>query len=293
MELTHRQMCPSSVGLGIAASAHVTADLLEGQTPVAQARQVGLESVLFVLTHVHPGHEARWNEWYENDHFYAGCVLGPGVLSGARWHAPAKLREVRFVADEQPFLKPWDGGGLATYFLTVPGGSREFREWNVPQVTALRRAGRHFAERDMINCAFYRYSGCLRGAGASTVAPHVTQLRPFPALFVTLATGVARWPESGPDLPAGSVTLVLEWNAEPFGPADQPDLSPFAPVTMLLTFLESAPPADGQGTAALAHTMGGAVGLHPMWASAFLPIIPGDSGLLRDDAMAQMSEGGA
>jgi hypothetical protein len=209
-------------------------------------------------------------------------VLGPGVLSGARWHAPADLRKARFVAGRQPFPKPWDGGGLATYFLTIPEGSREFREWNVPQVTELRRLGRQFAERDMVNCAFYMYSDCLRGPGASRVAPHVTQQRPFPGLFVTLATGAARPARSGSDLPPGSVTLVLEWSDEPFGPPEQPDLSPFAPVTMLLAFLETAPPAHVKATAELAHDMAGAVGADPVWASAFLPIIPGDSTFLHD-----------
>ena len=76
--------------------------------------------------------------------------------------------------------------------------------------------------------------------------------------------------------------MVLEWSDEPFGPSDQPDLSPFAPLTMLLTFLDSAPPGDAGGTAKLAHGMAGAVGLDPIWAGAFLPIVPGDAGFLRD-----------
>ena len=247
---------------------------------MVEATKVGLESVLFVLTHVHPGHESRWNDWYDNDHFYAGCVLGPGVLSGTRWHASVALRKARFVAERQPFPQPWDGGGLATYFLTTPDGSRRFREWNVLQVSELRRIGRQFDERDMVNCAFYSYVDCLRGVGASTVAPHVTQLRPFPGMLVTFATGAAPLSVSKDDLPAGSITLVLHWIEEPFGPVDQPDLAPFAPVTMLVTFLVGAPPADRGWTAQSALTLAGVVGVNPIWAGAFVPITPGDTGFL-------------
>ena len=65
---------------------------------LVQATQVGLESVLFVLTHVHPGHEAKWNEWYENDHFYAGCVLGRECSAAHAGTRLSRLRNARFVA---------------------------------------------------------------------------------------------------------------------------------------------------------------------------------------------------
>ncbi|NKQ55566.1 hypothetical protein HFP15_22025 [Amycolatopsis sp. K13G38] len=234
-----------------------------------------------MLTHIHSGYEEEWNDWYENDHFYAGGVLSPGVLSGARWHAPRQLRQARFATSEWPF--PHRGGGaLATYFLTVPDGSARFREWIAPQVPVLRDAGRMFENRDLINCDFYAYAECLRGPGASSVAPHVLQLRPYRTMFVTFASGHRETPAKTTDLPRESVTLVLPCQNEPLGHATQPDLSSFAPLTLLLTYTDDVPPAGETATAELASSIAGAVGTHPLWAGAFLPIIPGDDGFLRD-----------
>src|SRR5215510_4566815 len=40
---------------------------------------VALEGVVYTLVDVHEGHDARFEQWYENDHFYAGGTLAPHV----------------------------------------------------------------------------------------------------------------------------------------------------------------------------------------------------------------------
>ena len=49
---------------------------------------VKLGSILFTLVEPHRGYEVAYNRWYERDHFYAGCMVGPGILAGKRWVAP-------------------------------------------------------------------------------------------------------------------------------------------------------------------------------------------------------------
>ena len=41
------------------------------------------------------GHEASFNRWYSDDHFYAGGMCLPGIFSGRRWVATKELRALR------------------------------------------------------------------------------------------------------------------------------------------------------------------------------------------------------
>src|SRR6184192_4512422 len=46
---------------------------------------IELGSMLFTLVEPHRGHEVAYNRWYERDHFYSGCMIGPGILAGKKW----------------------------------------------------------------------------------------------------------------------------------------------------------------------------------------------------------------
>ena len=52
-------------------------------------------SMLFVLTDPGVGHEVEYNRWYERDHIYAGCMVGPWFFAGGRWVATRALKELR------------------------------------------------------------------------------------------------------------------------------------------------------------------------------------------------------
>ena len=45
---------------------------------------IQLGTILFTLVEPHAGHEVAYNRWYERDHFYAGCMIGPWLFAGAR-----------------------------------------------------------------------------------------------------------------------------------------------------------------------------------------------------------------
>ena len=60
---------------------------------------VPLDRMLFTMVDPHRGHEVAYNRWYERDHFYAGCMIGPGWFAGQRWAAPRRLKDLRFPAE--------------------------------------------------------------------------------------------------------------------------------------------------------------------------------------------------
>jgi hypothetical protein len=244
--------------------------------------EVGLESLSFVLVDVFPGREAVFNDWYENDHFYAGGVLGPGCLAGRRWYASKSLREARYVGASCPFDDPSAGTNLATYFFTLPSGGEEFRRWVVPEMAKLAALGRMhgFEERRPVSVAFYTFDTVIGDTKTATMPAHVALDHPFPGLLATLATNSPdRAATAPPLLPADSFTLACTWREEEPLIA-QADFTPLAPVTLLLTFLPTTPPEDAVTTATLAAGVAEAAGVVPLWAGGFEPIVPGDDSFI-------------
>jgi hypothetical protein len=47
-----------------------------------------------------PGHEAAFNRWYSDDHFYAGGMCLPRIFAGRRWVATRELRALRCGSDK-------------------------------------------------------------------------------------------------------------------------------------------------------------------------------------------------
>ena len=142
---------------------------------------VGLDAVDISLVDVHPGHERAFHDWYESDHFYAGGVLAPGVLSGRKWYAPAALRAARYLAVDSPFPDRDAGTNLATYFQNEGSGYETFQAWVMPQLVELRAAGRMFTERTPVNIGFWTFDGVVDAATCSSVPPLVALEHPFAA----------------------------------------------------------------------------------------------------------------
>ena len=49
---------------------------------------VKVGSMLLTLVQPHKGFERAYNRWYERDHFYAGCMVGPWLFAGGWPPAP-------------------------------------------------------------------------------------------------------------------------------------------------------------------------------------------------------------
>lgn len=123
---------------------------------VAAADPVKVGSMLFTLVDPHPGHEVAYNRWYERDHFYAGCMIGPWQFAGRRFVATAELKKLRD-PDPTPITGAPHRGSYAAVYWVLEGHHDDWNLWAVDQVRALHRAGRMFEERDHVHTLLYRY----------------------------------------------------------------------------------------------------------------------------------------
>ena len=119
---------------------------------------VRVGSMLFTIVDPSKGHEVAYNRWYERDHFYSGCMIGPWLFAGRRWVATRDLKDLRFPTDapaEHAVADPFDAGSyLATYFIHR-GHEAEHFAWANKQVFELYSNGRGFEERHHAHTSLY------------------------------------------------------------------------------------------------------------------------------------------
>jgi hypothetical protein len=115
---------------------------------------VKVGSMLFTMVDPHRGHEVAYNRWYERDHFYAGCLIGPWMFSGGRWVATRPLKDMRFPT-ESPFASPVDAGSYLAIYWVHEGKDDEHFGWAIDQVRWLYTNGRGFDERTHAHTALY------------------------------------------------------------------------------------------------------------------------------------------
>jgi hypothetical protein len=257
----------------------ITREAESSQVPLFD---VALEGVVYTLVDVHAGHDADFERWYENDHFYAGGVLGPHVLAGGRWYASRELREARWVSPRCLLPDPYAGTNLAMYWLAT-GGLDAFYGWVEPTIAQLRPGGRMFPHRTHVNTDGYRLEQVLDAADRSTVPPHVALDHPFPGVFVSYLAPQAET-RAAANLPPRSLSIAFRPNA---GSMDASTLGVDAtapgmvfptdgdPIRLVLTFLPDRPPADAEWTRGTVEAVAAATGSEPLWGGAFLPVVPG------------------
>ncbi|HLN43881.1 MAG TPA: hypothetical protein VK215_15590 [Acidimicrobiales bacterium] len=124
---------------------------------VAGAEPIKLGSMLFTLVEPRRGHEVAYNRWYERDHFYAGCMIGPYQFAGKRFVATAELKALRDPDPSSITGEPDRGSFLSVYWV-LDGYHDTWNRWAVDQVKALHKAGRMFEERDHVHTLLYRYA---------------------------------------------------------------------------------------------------------------------------------------
>lgn len=165
-----------------------------------QPAAVDVGTMLFTLVEPHRGHEVAYNRWYERDHFYAGCLVGPYNFAGRRWVAPRRLKALR---------RPTDGPGsyLALYWVAA-GHHDEWNRWAYRELRALHEAGRMFAHRDHVHTLLYRRDRVVH-RDADPVPAALALDHPFAGLVVTWGRG-----EHRPDLPA-SAAMRISWTPMP------------------------------------------------------------------------------
>jgi hypothetical protein len=254
----------------------------------AEAEPVKLGSMLFTVVEPHRGHEVAYNRWYERDHFYSGCMVGPYNFAGRRFVATAELKALR---DPDPSVitgSPARGSYVAVYWV-LDGYHTVWNRWALRQVNALHAAGRMFEERDHVHTLLYNYIWEFRrdpdGVPVEVALDH--PYRGFVPVFIDRAedvTNEALWdwlrsehlpglmPGSDADLVAAFTPIALEVDA----PGDVPREAASDRRTLLLWFL-STPPEVAWETVIVEHRrrleesgLGTVVAALP-----FIPTIPG------------------
>ena len=107
---------------------------------------VRVGSCLFTMVDPERGHEVDYNRWYERDHFYAGCLIGPWLFAGRRWVATRDLKDLRFPEDS-PLAVPTEAGSYLAIYWVHEGRHREHFAWAIDQVVELYKDGRGFSNR--------------------------------------------------------------------------------------------------------------------------------------------------
>src|SRR5918992_2055690 len=88
---------------------------------------IRLGSMLVTLVEPKKGHEVAYNRWYERDHFYSGCMIGPWTLAGGRFVATRDCKDLRasVVGDNEITGDPRRGSYVALYWIQ----DGKYQEW--------------------------------------------------------------------------------------------------------------------------------------------------------------------
>ena len=104
-------------------------------------------SMLFTMVDPEKGHEVEYNRWYERDHFYAGCMIGPKLFAGKRWVATKELKDLRFPKGDTVVASPVEKGSYLAIYWVLEGGHAEHFTWASEQVVWLYSNNRGFPNR--------------------------------------------------------------------------------------------------------------------------------------------------
>jgi hypothetical protein len=121
---------------------------------------VKVGSILLTLVDPHVGFERAYNRWYERDHYYGGCMIGPFLYAGSRWVATRELKDLRWPAGGEVVAKPTDAGSyVAIYWVEEGHHADHFDVWARDQVRTLYAEGRGFPERRHIHTILFDHLG--------------------------------------------------------------------------------------------------------------------------------------
>ncbi len=240
--------------------------------------EVRLGSMLFTMVEPHRGHEVAYNRWYERDHFYAGCMVGPWLFAGRRWVATRALKDLRFGAEPDVFGGRDLGSYLAVYWI-LDGRHDDHVDWALRQVNWLHEHGRMFAERDHIHTLLYRHAWTAQaGDGVPAELALDSSFGGLTATLVELADGVdaaqlGSWVQESylPELEIGFTPIPLPEGA----PVTQAGLERLDRRVLNLSFTTDSPDEwwDEQHVAAADLERDG-IG-RMLWTAPFIPTIPG------------------
>jgi hypothetical protein len=258
---------------------------------IAAADPVKVGSMLLTLVEPHRGHEVEYNRWYERDHFYSGCMIGPWQFAGKRFVATADLKKLR---DPDPSVitgTPERGSYVAVYWI-LDGHHDDWNLWAVDQVRALHKQGRMFDERDHVHTLLYKYRFEV-GRDADPVPAELALDHPYKGMVAMWVDAPKEVPEETARdelqarlrdehlpavLPGSPAGLVVGWEPLPLQ-VDVPGVARSESLDrrlLLLWFLDEAPAESLESTVVKARERIESAGHGTVLAVLpFIPTIPG------------------
>jgi hypothetical protein len=123
---------------------------------------VKVGSMLLTLVDPSKGFEKAYNRWYERDHYYGGCMIGPFLYAGSRWVATRELKDLRWPKGSTTVANPTDAGSyIAIYWVEKDHHADHFDDWARPQVRDLYAQGRGFPERKHVHTILFDHIGAV------------------------------------------------------------------------------------------------------------------------------------
>ena len=116
---------------------------------------INVGRMLFTMVDPHRGSERADNRWYERDHYYAGCMIGPGWFAGSRWVATRTLKDLR-TPEKSPVADPADAGSFLSIYWVLK--DQEDPTWSSRQVQWLYANNRGFDQRTHVHTGIYDYA---------------------------------------------------------------------------------------------------------------------------------------
>lgn len=158
----------------------------------------GIELGHALITMIEPDPETilEYHRWYEQDHFLAGVLTGPGAFAGQRWVATRDLKALRR-PEESPVASPVEDGSFITAYWIEKDKLSDHTDWGFPEAARLAGLGRMDPRRHHVSTSYYDLASTVARDEASP-SPELAIHRQYPAVVVV-------WADPGAVDPAGLV----------------------------------------------------------------------------------------
>lgn len=249
---------------------------------------VRVGSMLFTLVDPVRGQEVAYNRWYERDHYYGGCMVGPYLFAGSRWVSTRALKDMRISDGSGEVTDPIEKGSYVSIYWVEEGHHNDHFDWARTQVFKLYGDGRGFNERIHAHTILADQPRVVY-RDEDPIPLTVALDHRFPGLISvaldrtegTAEADLNTWLDETalPELLAGStIASASSWKPEPRvgeAPMDLGTLPGTEARQLQLMFVDDKPETAWANIEAYADAVNASGLAHFRWASPFYPTVMG------------------